>query len=378
MGVMRIGIASEWIGQKVGGPERYAANLIKSILSIDSTHRYELIVTPSGVGVSNGIDCDRVTVRSTFTDSRWYYVPVGLPWNMLRHPVDVLHATFSVVPWCPTKRIVLTVHDICADVHPEFFLPSVRFRVHWLLSRGMERASLILVPTEASRREILDHYPGVADKIRIIPYGVDPVFPAHARVDESGDDFGETSLTSGEFILYVGRFHVRKNLERLLEAFSLSRARREGGARLVLVGRDFWNKKRVLERVSALGLDADVLCPGHVSDEALESLYRRAKVFAFPSVHEGFGFPPLEAMARGAPVLACGISAMPEVLGDAALLVDPYDSRNMAEGLDRLFEDEDLRASLVAKGRERVKLYSWEDAARATVKLYEELADGTG
>jgi glycosyltransferase involved in cell wall biosynthesis len=369
---MRIGIASEWIGQKVGGPERYAVNLIKSILQVDSTNQYQIFLTPSGKETLTGIHGERVIVRSTISNSRWYYVPVGLPWNVLSHPVDVLHGTFTVAPWCPTKRIVLTVHDVGTDVHPEYFFDSVRLRVRWLTARGLSKASKVLVPTEATKRELLAHYRVSPEKIEIIPYGVEQSFPLN-RGSSSESQQDEELRPLSDFILYVGRFHARKNLERLLEAFSILKARGGDGVRLVLVGRDFWSWQRVMEKIAALGLERDVLCPGHVSDEALESLYRRAKVFAFPSVHEGFGFTPLEAMARGLPVLAGNISAMPEVLGDAALLVDPYDPEQMADGLDRLLGDTALREELIRKGRERVKRYTWEATARATLKLYEEL-----
>jgi glycosyltransferase involved in cell wall biosynthesis len=291
----------------------------------------------------------------------------------LRHPVDVLHATFAVVPWCPSKRILLTVHDVCADVHPEYFPPSVRVRVRWLLSRGIRRATRIVVPTAATKRELLEYYPMAEEKVRIIPYGVEQSFAD--RPSEPPDGAAE-SLPASDFVLYVGRFHGRKNLERLLEAFALFKTRRGTDARLVLVGRDFWNKQKVMDRITQLRLEKDVLCPGHLTDASLEALYRRAKVFLFPSLHEGFGFPPLEAMARGLPVLAGRVSAMPEVLGDAALLVDPYDPEQMAVGLEQLLSDTSLREELIRKGRERAKLYTWERTARETLDLYRELTGG--
>lgn len=125
-----------------------------------------------------------------------------------------------------------------------------------------------------------------------------------------------------------------------------------------------------MQRIQELGLEHEVFCPGHITDEMLEQLYRKAKAFAFPSIHEGFGIPPLEAMARGLPVMASNISATPEVVGDAALLVDPYDIEQMTDALERLLDDRELREDLVRRGFERVRRYSWEATARATLELY--------
>jgi glycosyltransferase involved in cell wall biosynthesis len=368
---MRIGIASEWIGQRVGGPERYALDLIESILRVDGDNHYTLFVTPSARESLGRLSGERAALRVSSLDSRWHYIPIGLPLSVWRNPVEVLHATFSFAPWCPPKRIVLTVHDVTANVHPGYFKSLAGARVRWLLARGLRRAFRVLVPTEATRRELLQYYPETDPaKIRVIPYGVTQEFPASADV-EPGD---WARALSSDFILYVGRFHVRKNLERLLEALALmkSRGRR---AQMVLAGRDFWSRDRILGKIHALGLEKEVLCPGHLSDAELELLYRRAAVFAYPSLHEGFGFPPLEAMARGVPVLSSNLSAMPEVLSDAALLVDPHDTEAIAAGLTRLLDDGALRAELVRKGKARAAEFTWDRTARATLQVYAEAAE---
>jgi len=369
----RVGIASEWIGQNVGGPERYATELVEGVLAEDSPYEYSLFVPPSGRRFLERLPRERFRAQVTAADSRWHFVPLGLPWKLRAHPVDLLHATFSFAPWCPADKVVLTVHDVTADVYPEFFPPLVGLRVRFLLRHGLERACRVLVPTEATRRELLEHYRVEEEKIRVIPYGVEQAFASAEPDDEGpGDD------PPGEFILYVGRFHVRKNLERLLEAFARL-APRYRDVTLLLVGRDFWDRRHVLETVARLGLGKQVSCPGHLSDRALERLYRRARVFLYPSLHEGFGLPPLEAMARGLPVLASRVSAMPEVLGDAALLVDPFDVDDIAHGIDRLLSDDSLCRELAERGRRRARAFTWQATARATVAVYHEvLENGNG
>jgi glycosyltransferase involved in cell wall biosynthesis len=371
---MQIGIASEWIGQGVGGPERYAFDLIDNLLKVDASSRYTFFVTPSARGALENLSRNRADLRTSLLNSRWYYIPIGLPCSVWKHPVDLLHATFTFAPWCPPKRIVFTVHDVTATAHPEYFKPLAGMRVRWLLERGLERATRILVPTETTRKELLEYYPATDEqRIRVIPYGVRQEFPQPAS---SVEEVGEWARSlSPHFILYVGRFHVRKNLEQLINAFARVNERFKGDVQLLLVGRDFWNRSRIMEAIAARGLEKRILCPGHVPDSALEWLYRRASIFAYPSLHEGFGFPPLEAMARGVPVLASNLSCMPEVLGDAAMLVDPFDPEAIAAGLVRLLEDRELREDLVRKGKDRAKQFTWERTARETLNVYREVLE---
>ena len=370
---MRVGIASEWVGERVGGLERQSADLIRSMVSVDPVNQYVVFVTARGARTLGHLAGDRTTIRSTAFNSRWYYVPVGLPLSVLRNQVDVLHAMFTVVPWCPARHVVLTVHDVCPDVHPEFFPPGIRARFRWLLTQGVSRADRVIVPSALTRRELLQHYDVDEGKVVVIPDGVrDTMDTLTGDASETDEPFDETQWPK-EFALYVGRFHARKNLERLLEAFARSSSRRSG-LRLILAGRDLWSGERIKARIAELGLESDVVCPGHVSDATLGQLYRRARAFVFPSLHEGFGIPPVEAMAHDVPVLACRISAMPEVLGDAAYYTDPYDTCEMASSLDELVSNDTLRRELIERGRRRANLYAWPGVAGQTLALYSQVA----
>jgi glycosyltransferase involved in cell wall biosynthesis len=369
---MRVGIASEWIGEQVGGLERQPADMIRSMIAADAENEYIIFVTARGARTLTGLANGRVHVRGTALSSRWYYVPVGLPLAVLRNRVDVLHATFSVVPWCPARRIVLTVHDVCPDVHPEFFPRAIRTRFRWLMLQGLARCARVIVPSHATKRELLQHYRVEPERVVVIPNGV-----RHDMVDAQYGAYPQAAPFDEQrwprdFVLYVGRFHARKNIDRLLEAFARSRSRRNG-LRLVLAGRDLWSGERIARRIRELHLEQEVVCPGHVPDTTLAELYRRARVFAFPSLHEGFGIPPVEAMAYGVPVLACSISAMPEVLGDAAHYTDPYDVAAMADALDQVVEDDALRTELVHRGRTQLRRYAWPQIAERTLDVYREI-----
>lgn len=372
---MVIGFASEWIGENVGGVERYAMELLRGLLRIDQENGYEIFTTRRGPQALTGIETPNRSVRPTASNSRWYYVPIGLPLAVLKHPIDVLHATFAVVPWCPTKRIVLTIHDVGPDVHPEFFPVPVRWRFRWLVTQGIKCAAKVIVPTHATKQELLSHYHIADNKIVVIPEGVNVSFDsAECMSGETQESIGW--LPASEFILYVGRFHARKNLVRLLQAFARLKQRSESPVKLVLPGMDMYHRRDVLSAIASLRLERDVVCPGRVSDRTLDMLYAKASVFAFPSLHEGFGLPPLEAMARGLPVMACNVSAMPEVLGDAAVLVDPYDVDAMADGLERLLWDSVLRRTLIERGKAWCKRYSWDTTARKTLSVYEDVFKG--
>lgn len=370
-GLVRIGIASEWIGQRVGGPERYAREIIEHVVRLGTQHDYRLYVTASARRLLRDLDGPRIRLCASRSNSRAYFIPFALPLNTLVGRLDLLHATFSYPPWCPVRNVILTVHDVSVDTLAEMFEPKVRRRVRWALKHGIARAALVLVPTEATRRELLQIYDISADRVRVVPYGID-----HRAVGETAPAAAPlaapVSLERG-FILYVGRFHARKNLERLLEAYAESSARTRGAIPLVLAGKDFGHLDAIRSRIRGLGLEDQVWCPGHVTDDVLESLYRRALLFVYPSLHEGFGFPPLEAMARTIPVVASNVSAMPEVLGDGASLVDPYDASRMAAAIDHLLEHEAERLALAERGAARARQYTWSRTAELTLGAYDEV-----
>jgi glycosyltransferase involved in cell wall biosynthesis len=366
---LRIGFAAEWIGEQVGGLERYAASLVRALVQIDSPDAYELFLTPRGCEDLADLAGPRARLHPMATNSRWYFVPVGLPLAALRSRVDVLHATFGLAPWCPGRAVVLTVHDLCPDVHPEFFPPAVRARVRWLLRRGAARADWVVTPSRAAQVELTEHYGFPAERVTVIPHGVAPALvDTGAKLADA--DAAVLAALPSEFVLYVGRFHARKNLERLLEAMARLAASRGEAVPLVIAGRDMWSEKALRERVAELGLASSVAFPGYVSDAALAHLYRRARAFAFPTLHEGFGMPVLEAMAHGVPVLSSNVSSLPEVCGDAAVLVDPTDSDAIAAGLARLLDDSVLRARLAQVGPARAKEFTWERSAREHLAVY--------
>jgi glycosyltransferase involved in cell wall biosynthesis len=284
---------------------------------------------------------------------------------------DVLFAPNFVPPPSRTRCLVLTIHDLAFRLHPETAPQATR---RWLtrLDRAISQAAEIVVVSDSTRRDLLDLYPVDAGRVTVIHHGIDPErfrpAPPHevARVRRR---YG----IDGPYVVFLGGLDPRKNLPALLAAWSLLPDDRR--PTMVLAGGSVpWNPEGRIQLEEALGRlpqrrRRQIVLTGYVGHRDKVALLTGAEGLVFPSLYEGFGLPIVEAMAVGAPVLTSTASAMPEVAQDAAVLVDPRSEEAIAEGLDRLLGDEDLRTRLREAGRERVRGLSWDDAARRHVEV---------
>lgn len=304
-----------------------------------------------------------------------------LPYRWLFHgKAEVSHFFNFFVPPFVSGKTVVTVHDMAYRRYPE----TVKWQKRWLLNlqlqASMKAADRIVVGTQFGKEEVMQYFPIPAEKIRVVPIGVD--VSRYHRVSDS-DRIMEVSRKYGIpecYFLYLGTLEPRKNLVRLVQAYGLFRKLAQDGGigeipALVLAGKKGWIYDEIFHQVRASGLKGHVIFPGYIADEDAPVLMSSALAFVFPSLYEGFGMPPLEAMACGTPVLTSNAASLPEVAGDAALLVDPLDVESIARGLVRLMEDEALRTQLVVRGYQRVQYYSWERAADELHAIYRELVD---
>jgi glycosyltransferase involved in cell wall biosynthesis len=285
---------------------------------------------------------------------------------------DVLFAPNFVPPPTRTPRLVITVHDLAFAKYPETAAHATR---RWLgaLDRSVRQAARIIVPSEATRGDLLEHYPVDPDRVRVIPHGVDADRlrpPPAGIIEQTRRRHG----IDGPYLLFVGGIEPRKNIPAIVRAF----AELSDRAELVIAGGSVpWNPEgrdlleRALDELSPAARRR-VRLTGYLREPEKVALLAGAEGLVFPSLYEGFGFPVLEAMAVGTPVLTSDLSSMPEVAGDAAMLVDPTSDEAIAEGMDRLLEDADLRARLAAAGRARVQGFRWEDTARRTAEVLHE------
>jgi glycosyltransferase involved in cell wall biosynthesis len=295
---------------------------------------------------------------------------VRIPLALRREGVTLFHAPHYVLPPLVQCRSVVTIHDCIHLMFPQY-LPN-RFALRYArasMALASKRAARVMTVSESSKRDLVRFLNVDPEKIAVIPNAYDERFAIEPR-EEDVVRVRERYQLHDEFVLYAGNVKPHKNLERLIEAFDLVRKRGLDHLKLVLIG-DEISKYAVLRRaVHRHQLHKYVRFLGYLPEETLAVMYRLAGVFVFPSLYEGFGLPPLEAMASGTPVVTSNVSSLPEVAGDAAVLVDPYDPRAIADGICRVLTDETLRRDLRRKGVARARQFSWDESVRRIHEIY--------
>jgi glycosyltransferase involved in cell wall biosynthesis len=295
-----------------------------------------------------------------------------------RERVTLFHAPHYVLPPLVSCRSVVTIHDCIHLMFPQYLPGRLAHRyAQTSISLASRRATRVLTVSESSKRDILKFVDIPANKIDVIYNAYDERFAVEPR-EEDVVRVRERYQLHDEFVLYAGNVKPHKNLERLIEAFQLVRGRGLDHLKLVLIGDDISKYASLRRAVHRHQLHKYVRFLGYLPEETLAVMYRLAGVFVFPSLYEGFGLPPLEAMASGTPVVTSNVSSLPEVAGDAAALVDPYDPRSIADGIYRVLTDDRLRRELRTKGLARARQFSWEASVRRVREIYGEVAETVG
>jgi O-antigen biosynthesis alpha-1,2-mannosyltransferase len=269
---------------------------------------------------------------------------------------DLFHGLNQRIDSTRYRRTISTFHDLFV-LSGDYSTPDFRRRFADQACAAAERSDLLIAVSHFTARQLQQILKIDPAKVRVIHHGV------------RRPSRGTNPVPREPMILFVGALQRRKNVIRLVEAFEQAAT----GWSLMLAGSCGFGSEQILERIESSSRRSDIHVLGYVSDRRLEELYRRASIFAFPSLDEGFGMPLLDAMARGVPVLTSNVSALPEVSGEAALLIDPADSASIAEGLRKLAQNETLRAELIEKGLKRSEEFAWDQAAEQTWKVYCEL-----
>lgn len=265
-------------------------------------------------------------------------------------------------------EIIATVHDLAFRHFPKTFPTSSRAKLNLLLGVTVRKASRIIAVSEATKFDLIRFFPDFpSSRIRVIHHGVNAdFFAAEPPENERDALLGHYGLTSGSYILYVGAIQPRKNLVRLVSAFESAKLHHPD-MKLVIVGEKAWLSDSIIDRMNRSPFAEDIVRTGKALFRELPVWYRNARLFAFPSLYEGFGLPVLEAFASGTPVLLGNASSLPEVGGEAALYADPYSESDIAGKLSLLWADDALREDLRKKGLERVKLFSWDRCVEETL-----------
>ena len=344
----------------------YVRNLVRQLARLDQDSTYFLFCH----------DNDEPTLR----DLAHNFVPVvdrssgygvrehlSIPLKLRRVGAELLHSPHYVRPLLCTIPSVVTIHDCIHLLFPQYLPNRMAWRyARYMMGSAIRHSAVVFTVSDASRADILRFYPWADPaKVHVVPNAIDTELLQNPGEDEM-ERVRERYQLRGRFVLFAGNVKPHKNLERLIRAFA--QVREQGGhedLQLLLIGDDVSRYGSLRRAVEATQLRQDVRFFGFVPPSTLAALYRMADVFAFPSLYEGFGLPPLEAMSCGTPVVTSGMAALHEVVDEAAILVDPYSVDDIAGGISRVLDDEDLRAHLVQKGLARARMFSWERSVRA-------------
>ncbi len=364
---MRIAIDASTISTQ-GGPRTYVLGLVDALLRNDGDNEY-VIFYNDPIHLGRFSVAQEIVLPGKNPLARLWREHVLLPQACKREAVDLLHCPKSAIPYFSPCPVVVTLHDLIPLKHPE--TEKFAARMYWRLQIPVaaRRSTFIITDSEHARQEILVDFGCLPENVKAIMLGFDPRM-THQRLQAEGETVCRKYGLPAEYLLYVGTIQPRKNLDTLIEAFYRLKKSALIEDKLVIVGRKGWLYEKLFARIKELQLESDIIFTGFVPDEELPFIYDRARVFLYLSLFEGFGLPPLEAMACGVPVITSNTTSLPEVVGEAGITVSPTDIDGVSSAIMRILSDPELAAHLREAGRARAALFSWETAARETLAVY--------
>lgn len=380
---VRIGIDARMYGPIGKGLGRYTQEIVDNIIKIDNNNEYIIFLCKENF---DELEVFSDNVKKVLADARWYGLKEQflLPFLIIKERIDLVHFPHFNVPVFTPKKYVVTIHDLILTKFPTTratTLGPVFYKIKNLFYKiviwtAVKRAKRIITVSEFTKRDIVDKFNTKKEKVEVTYEGVANLAKGRDSLFVSKLDDKETLLSYNigrKFILYVGNAYPHKNLEGLIDAFT-DLLKTYADLNLVLVGKEDYFYKRIKNYArEKIKDDGKIVFPGYVPDEKLEVLYEKALAYVFPSFYEGFGLPPLEAMAKKCPVVSSKESSMPEVLGDAAVFFNPYNKSDMAEKIARVISNKSLRENLIKKGERQVRNYSWWECARSTCEIYNKI-----
>ena len=297
---------------------------------------------------------------------RWW--SLGLPLHLLRNSFDLFHGTNYEIPFWSRRPTVVTIHDLSLMLLTGVHTKELMWRGRWRLPWMAKRASRIITPSNSIKKELCEAFDIPPDKVAVTPEAPRPVFKR--REDR---ELLRRLEIEGDFILFVGTIEPRKNLRRLVKAFDQMLRNTSLSPKLVIAGGKGWMMDDFVSFIEEKGVADRVCLTGYLQDEDLCTLYSTCTAFIYPSLYEGFGLPPLEAMACGAPVITSRTPALMETVGNAARLVDPKDIGDIAQAMTEMLSDQKTREHYAELGKVHVKQFSWEQTALKTLDVYREV-----
>lgn len=350
------------------GSSLYCYQLLLNLEKIDKKNTYEIYLPQSPTS-----DMPKVTENWKYkvipTRKMWTLTSLSFELLKNRSSLDVFFTPTHYLPLFAPKKSIVSILDVSYILFPNLFKKRDLIQLRKWTNFSAKKSMKILTISQSSKNDIIKEYRVGPNKVEVIYPGINTDLASNK--DLSMEDLEKSFGIKNKFILFVGTLQPRKNIERLIEAFS----KLETDVNLVIVGRRGWQYEEILNAPQKYNVKDRVLFLQNVGDEQLPSLYKNAQFFILPSLYEGFGIPVLEAMNYGCPVIVSNVSSLPEVGGDAALYVDPSSSEDIAKKMQKLLDDGNLRKDLIQKGKKQVEKFSWEKSARETLAVLEEVAN---
>lgn len=376
---MRIGIDYTAAVRQGAGVGRFVRSLVNALIELDSVNTYTLFFgaearhsPPPVLPKASNAVARPLWLSERALNILWYKLGIPLPVDVMTGPSDVFHFPDFVLPPVRRGASVVTVHDLSFLLVPECADDRLRAHLERVVPSSVREADFVTADSENTRNELTTLLDVPSDRIEVVYGGVDERF--RPVTDESMREAVRRKYgLFFPYILYVGTIEPRKNLGRLLQAYTRLRQHRRLRHRLVIAGGLGWLFQDVLREIDELTAEHEVVFLGRVPDEDLPGLYSLSDLFVFPSLYEGFGLPPLEAMACGTPVVCSNTSSLPEVVGDTGVLVPPEDVEAIADAIGQLLSDPDRRADLGRRALERAQRFTWEQSARRILDIYRRL-----
>lgn len=373
---MRIGIDLHMINKFMQGSRTYVYNVARSLIEKDKVNEYYLYFTKETSELPSILCYPNVHKKTIYPSTRIIRLPFAFPIMLASHGVDVFHCQYMGPPFTLTPYVV-TLHDVLHEIYPEFYPHSLRFFMRVFYPFSARRAAKVLAVSEYSKKMIVKIYSVPEEKVEVT---YDAVSNDEFRPIKDKSLIGRVKKKyhiHGNYILFVGRLEPRKNIPGLIKAFYSLKVHLNIPQKLVIAGMKDFLYQKVFDTVKHLKLNEDIIFTGRVEQEDLPIIYNGADFFVFPSFAEGFGVPPLEAMACGIPVITSNTTSFPEVVGDAGIMVDPQNIDELSQAMYTLIKDADLRRKLKNRGLERSKLFSWHRTADKVLRIYEEVYENS-
>ena len=365
---LHIGFDAHSIGAGLGGNETYASNLIEALAEVDTQNRYTLYVTKQEAVDRYTHRWNNISVKKTLPHTPLIRIPLVLAAELRRRPVDILHVQYTAPPLAPCDTVVM-IHDLSFEHLPETFKRRSWMQMRLTVRRTARAAAHVVTDSEYSRQDILRTYRLPPERVTTTPLA------ASSRFEPSNDKrVLDKYGIEGDYILAVGSIQPRKNIARLIRAYTLMLLQHPDNApKLVIVGKRAWLFEETIKAAAVSSASEKIVFTGYVPESDLAALYTGALCFAYPSFFEGFGIPLLEAMRCGTPTITSDRTCFPEVVGDASLIIDPFDEQSIADGLWRMISDAALREQLRTRGFAQSSLFDWQQTARLTLNVYEQV-----